>query len=255
MLKLTFEKHIRELKTRLIYSISFFALCFALTIVYSDKIYYAISLPLIQHGAGKASFIYTDLSEAFFAKIDLSAKLAFIVTMPFIALQLYLFISPGLYKSELILVRYIIFSSVFLYILGVFFAYFIVMPKAFEFFLSFQTNSMQLGNVGGIYDNPVSISLHAKISEYIGLVSSLAFAFAIAFQLPVILLILTIFGIVSASFLATNRRFGILLIFIIAGIITPPDVLSQLLLAFPLVILYEITIFFARKVERVVKHA
>ena len=132
-----------------------------------------------------------------------------------------------------------IIASNALFISGLCFVYFLVLPKAFEFFISFQKIS-----------DSYSILLNAKISEYILLVTNLALSFGIAFQMPIILLILVSMDLVHSDYFAKNRRFAIVGIFIVAGIITPPDILSQLLLAFPLIGLYEITILLARRIEQ-----
>lgn len=205
---------------------------------YSDFIYHFISRPLINAMGGKGDFIYTGLAEAFFTKLNLSAKVAFLIVIPLVAFHAYRFVEPGLYKREKPLILISIIASPVLFFSGFFFVFYFVMPKAFEFFVSFQVNSPDY-----------SIHLQAKISEYVDLISSLVVAFGISFQLPVFLIILISLNIISTSFLKEYRRYAILFIFILAGIITPPDVLSQLLLAFPLVALYEITIIIARQIE------
>jgi len=235
---LSFIEHLAELRSRILRLLVIYALTFCACYYFSDELYYVIAKPLIEILGDKTHFIYTNLAEGFFTQINLAAKFAFLIILPVIAFQIYFFIEPGLYKSERKLIKLLIISSPLLFFLGVIFVYFFVMPKAFEFFISFQKTGL-----------PYNLSLEAKINEYVSLVISLVFAFGIAFQLPVIILILVSLKLIKAESLRLYRRFAILAIFIIAGIITPPDVISQLLLAFPLMGLYELTIIIAKNIE------
>ncbi|MDX1924451.1 MAG: twin-arginine translocase subunit TatC [Rickettsiaceae bacterium] len=230
--KQSFAQHILELRLRVIYILFIYLISFSLSYYFNDIIYELIARPIMSaNGNPQAEFIYTNLTEAFFAKLSLSAKIGFIIAIPFISFHIYKFISPGLYKKEQKIILIALCSSNILFYLGIIFVYYLVMPKAFEFFLSFQQSS-----------NGYTLMLHAKISEYISLVTHLAISFGIAFQLPVVLFIFVYLGILSPQQLIINRRVAIVLIFILAGIITPPDVASQLLLALPLIGLYELTI-------------
>jgi sec-independent protein translocase protein TatC len=236
--------HIIELKKRVISIFVVFLILFTLFYVLSSNIYEILSLPLINITNGKTQFVFTGLAEGFFVKLDIAFKTAILFLIPFISYNVYKFIEPGLYKREKIIIKRILFSVPILFMLGAFFVYKLVMPNAFEFFLSFEENS----------DN-ISISFLAKMNEYISIVTSLIIAFGLAFQLPVILLILVFLNILNSISLVSSRRIAIVVIFIISAFITPPDVLSQFLLAIPLMGLYEITIFLARKLESEKKNA
>lgn len=236
--KQSFLSHVRELRSRVIWLVLSYLVLFSFSYIYFDQIYNFIAGPLVFAMGGKGQFIYTGLAEAFFSKLLLSAKAAFIFMIPLIAYHIYQFIAPGLYKHEKKFLIWSVIASPSLFYIGLLFVYNFVMPKAFLFFVSFQENLSEY-----------SVTLQAKISEYISLVSSLILAFGIAFQLPIILLVLVSLSMISVETLRKKRRYSIVLIFIIAGIITPPDVLSQLLLAFPLMALYEITIIIAKRIE------
>jgi sec-independent protein translocase protein TatC len=183
--------------------------------------------------------IYTNLIEVFFSYLKLSTTSAFMVVMPVIAYNLYKFLAPGLYPYEKRLLLIISCASPLLYWVGAIFCYFIVIPKAWDFFISFEN-----------YNAKIPIILEAKVSEYLQLIVDLIFAFGIAFQLPVILLVLTIIGIISPETLENKRRFAIVIIFILGGILTPPDIFSQFALAIPMLLLYEISI----KICKIVEH-
>ncbi len=236
--RLKFLEHVSELRSRLIHILICYVIFFIICYYFHDNIYHFITIPLASVLGTKSNFIYTGLTEAFFSSLQLSAKSAFIILLPYITFHIYRFVEPGLYKSEKSIMRFLLISSPFLFFIGITFVYYLVMPKAFEFFLAFQKNNIDY-----------SLNLEPKISEYISLVIDLVFAFGIAFQLPIIILILVSLRIVGAEALKAKRRIAILLIFIVAGVITPPDVISQLLLAFPLLGLYEITIIIAKSIE------
>ena len=172
------------------------------------------------------------LKVAFFA--------AAFVSFPVVAAQVYMFVAPGLYRSEKRAMLPFLVATPFLFVLGGALAYYLVFPAAFRFFLSFESNN-------GAWGLPVE--LEAKVSEYLSLVMKLVFAFGLAFQLPVLLTLLAKVGIVSSASLKRYRRYAYVGMFIIAAIITPPDVITQSALALPLIALYEISIQTARYVE------
>ncbi len=240
MEKKTFLEHFTELRSRLIQIIFIYIAAFSISYYFAEELYFFAAKPLIEILGSQTRFIYTGLTEAFFTYLNLAAKSAFVIILPVIIFHLYKFIAPGLYKQEKNMFRFLSISSPILFILGILFVYNFVMPKAFEFLLTFQQNGS-----GGEY----SLNLEAKINEYISLFTSLLLSFGIAFQLPIFILLLVFMNIIKAENLSKNRRFAIILIFIIAGIITPPDVMSQLFLAFPLMGLYEITIIIAKRME------
>jgi len=238
-----FFTHLVELKQRLLQLIISYVILFIICYYWRIEIYQILLTPLIKV-VGKPHLIYTNLTEAFFTYLNLAASASFILIIPFLAFHIYRFIAPGLYKPERRLARLILIGGPFLFFTGLIFVYFLVMPKAWEFFLSFQAQTAQY-----------NLSLEAKVSEYISLVISLIMAFGIAFQLPIFMLILIILKLITVANLKNKRRLAIVIIFIIAGIITPPDVFSQLALAFPMVLLYEITILIGSNIEGRRQHA
>lgn len=231
--------HFKELKNRIIKLLIIFIFFLFISFYFLDDIFSIIVMPLVKMSNDNGrNIIFTSLTEAFMARINLAFFASFLAIIPFIAYHIYKFISPGLYEYEKKLAKYVIISAPSLFFAGVVFVYYFVMPKAFEFFLTYEYST-----------NLYNISLEAKISEYISLVTSLIIAFGIAFQLPVIIIILVLMRLLNSATLKSSRRIGIIIIFTISGIITPPDVLSQLALAFPLILMYEITIFISKKIE------
>jgi sec-independent protein translocase protein TatC len=182
--------------------------------------------------------IYTGLAEAFFAYLKLSLFSAFLMVLPIICYQFYAFIKPGLHEFERKVVRIVLIFSPMLFYGAAFFVFYFVMPRAWEFFLSYENNNLL-----------VPLVMEARISEYLELTVQLMIVFGLAFQLPIVMIILSILGLIDARFLKEKRRIAIVLIFIIAAIFTPPDVISQIALAIPLVFLYEISIIFCKLVE------
>lgn len=238
MKKSKFADHFNELKKRVIYTLIFFAFSFIICYSFSKEIYKFLSFPLMQVMDYNNQFVYTNIAEAFFVKLDISFKSAILLTFPYLLLNIYFFIEPGLYKHERNFIIILMIMVPILFMLGTYFVYYFVMPNAFKFFISFE-------------DDFGDKDLHflAKINEYTSLASSFIFAFGIAFELPVLLLIFVSLKLIDSETLRSNRRISIVIIFIISAILTPPDVLSQFLLALPLLALYELTIYFAIKLE------
>ncbi len=239
----TLVEHLVELKKRLIYCLLAVLLGFAISYHFADQIYNFLLQPLVDSIGGQngQKIIYTNLTEAFLTYLKLSLLASIFLTSPFLALQFYLFISPALYKKEKNFILAILFFCPGLFFLGALMVYKLVFPLAFKFFLSFQNFNPQ---------NSLPIELQAKISEYLDLVMQLIFAFGLAFQLPIILICLVKFGILSVEGLRKKRKYWIVIIFSIAAVITPPDVLSQLALALPMIFLYEISIIISSKITK-----
>lgn len=236
----SFQEHLSELKIRLFRIFIIFIIAFAICYYFSDTIYSFLLEPLAKLSKNNLrNIIYTGLTEAFFTYIKLAAFSAFSIIIPVIALECYLFVSPGLYSHEKKIIGFILFISPILFWCGSIFVFYFVMPKAWNFFLSFEKR-----------DIIVPIMLEARISEYLNLVIHLIIAFGAAFQLPVIIIILNILKIVKAQTLKQKRRIAVVINFIIAGILTPPDILSQFALAIPLLLLYEISIIICNYIEK-----
>ena len=237
--------HLLELRQRLLYSVVAFAVAFAACYYFSKEIYAFLAQPLAdilaKQGGGERRMIYTALYEAFFTYLKVAFFGAAFFTFPVWATQLWLFVAPGLYRSEKRAVLPFLVVSPFLFTLGAALAYYFIFPLAWRFFISFET----VPGSGGI-----PIQLEAKVDEYLSLVMHMILAFGIAFQLPVLLTLLCRVGIINVDQLKKGRRYAIVGMFVAAAILTPPDIISQIGLAVPLILLYEISILTASWMAR-----
>jgi sec-independent protein translocase protein TatC len=236
-------EHLLELRKRLIYSMLALLVGFIGCYVVSEQIYGFLVRPLadLVEGQEGRRMIYTGLHEAFFTYLKVSLFGAFCISFPLLAGQIWAFVAPGLYKREKRAMLPFMVASPILFILGASLVYYLVFPLAWSFFLSFETP-------GG--PGVLPIQLEAKVNEYLSLVMKLIFAFGVSFQLPVLLTLLARVGIVTSEGLAKNRKYAIVIAFAFAAILTPPDIISQIGLGVPILVLYEISIVSARMVER-----
>lgn len=239
----TIKEHISEAKYRLKLLVIFFVVATIIAYCYREDIYYVLLSPLVDNLSANQThahkIIYTGLPEAFFTYVRVSLFVASICTFPYFCFHLYRFLKPGLHPNERLIMAIAIAMSPLLFISGAIFLFVVVIPKAWMFFLSFE-NSM----------GPVPLMLEARLSEYITLVIQLVTAFGISFQLPVFFLILNVLGLVTSDWLKKNRRISVVISFILAAIFTPPDVLSQIALAIPLILLYEFSILICKILEK-----
>jgi sec-independent protein translocase protein TatC len=233
-------EHLMELRQRLLWSVGAFFIAFALCYYFSTNIYGFLAQPLanvlFEQGGGDRRMIFTALYEAFFTYLKVAFFGAIFFSFPIWATQLWLFIAPGLYRSEKRTIMPFLLASPILFLLGAALAYYFIFPLAWHFFISFETPAGA---------GTVPIQLEAKVSEYLSLVMHMILAFGLAFQMPVGLVLLCKVGILNVQSLRKGRRYAIVGMFVLAAIITPPDVISQVGLAVPLILLYEISILFA----------
>lgn len=227
--------HLTELRQRLLYCLGAFLLAFVAAYYFSDTVFGFLTRPLVEaFGDGaERRMIYTGLHEAFFTYVKLSCFAAVCVVLPFTLNQFWKFIAPGLYEHERRSLRPALIATPVLFVLGAALAFYAVFPLAWQFFLGFES----AGLAGGI-----AVELEARVSEYLSLVMRLILAFGLTFELPVLLLVLAKVGAVTAASLRRYRKHAIVVAFLFAAIITPPDVISQLALGTPIILLYELSI-------------
>lgn len=228
--------HLIELRTRLLRCILVLGAVFLVCLYFADDIFGFLVQPLIKaFPPGQGRLIYTKLYEAFFVNIKVALFASFFVTFPYLANQIWAFVAPGLYAKEKRAFLPFLIATPVLFTAGAALAYYIVMPTAFHFFLGFQVDR------GGLKQEALP-----AMGDYLGLVMQFILAFGISFLLPVLLMLLNRAGIVSREQLAGARRYVIVVIFGVSAVATPPDVVSQLALAIPLVILFEGSLIFMR---------
>jgi len=230
--KIPFTDHLDELRKRLITCFIAVGVGFVLSYGFKEKLFEILTLPLVSVMKGGDKIIYTGVAEAFFTYM----KVAFIagvgVASPVIVYQFWMFVAPGLYEKERRLVIPIVLISTVFFVGGALFGYFIVFPVGFEFLMSFSTETIR----------PMP-----SMREYLGFASTMLLSFGLVFELPILITFLAKLGVVTVAFLKKNRKYAILINFIIAAILTPsPDAVSQILMAVPMMLLYEISIIGAK---------
>ena len=224
--------HLIELRRRLIWSFVALLAAFAVCFYFADKIFAFLAQPLVAgFGEGQGRLVYTKLYEAFFVEVRVAFFAAFFLAFPIIANQIWAFVAPGLYAKERRAFLPFLIATPVLFLGGAALAYYVVMPTAIRFLLSYQ------GQIPGIQQEALP-----SMGEYLSFVMHFILAFGIAFLLPVLLMLIERAGLVTRDQLKRGRRYAILIAFVVAAVATPPDVLSQFMLAVPLILLYEISI-------------
>ena len=240
----SFTSHLVELRTRLLNSLIFIFVIFIVSYIFAEHIYNFLVDPYanaVKNTDGPRRLIFTALHETFITYIKVAFFSAIFLGSPVLLIQIYKFIAPGLYNNEKKAILPYLVSTPILFLLGGLLVYYLVMPLAIKFFLSFET----LGS-----NTTLPIQLEAKVNEYLSLIMRLIFAFGISFQLPILLNLLARIGVVNSDYLKTRRRYVIVIIFALAAILTPPDPITQVGLAIPLLLLYELSIFTVKFTER-----
>ena len=237
--------HLIELRDRLKWAVVAFFVAFLVSYFFKEYIYGFLVKPLAQiyreMGVENPRMIYTGLTEAFFTYLKVSFYSGLFISFPMIASQIYKFAAPGLYKNERKAFLPFLVATPVLFALGAALVYYFIFPLAWKFFLGFQTTGVETG---------LAIELEAKINEYLSLVLKLMFAFGLAFQLPVAVSLLARAGLVTAKGMRKNRKYAVVSSFGCAALLTPPDIISQIGLGIPIIILYEISIYLAAIMEK-----
>ncbi len=243
--------HLIELRSRLIWSVVYIIVAFGVCFYFADQVYNFLAQPFVDVALANGkepTMIFTGLQDKFFVNIRLSFYVALCVTFPMVAMQIWKFVAPGLYNNERRAFLPFLLATPILFTLGAAMAYYIVIPRAWGFFMSFEVGVGVADAVKSELANQASLQIQSlpAVREYLSLTILLMFAFALSFQLPVLLLLLARAGFLTADGLAAKRKYSILGAFVFAMFMTPPDPLSQVLLALPIIVLYEISILIIR---------
>lgn len=231
--KSPFTEHLGELRDRLVRSFIAVGVGFAGAYAFKEKLFQILTAPLVtaMEANGNAQMIFTGLPEAFFTYLKVSLLAGIVVATPVLFYEFWMFVSPGLYRNEKKYMLPVVVLSIFFFLLGSSFGYFIVFPYGFQFFLGFANETIQA---------------MPSMKEYLSFASKMLLAFGFVFELPLVLTFMARMGLVTVPFLKKNRKYALLLFFVGAALITPPDVITQVMMALPLMILYEISILGAR---------
>jgi sec-independent protein translocase protein TatC len=241
--KMPLIQHLVELRNRLLWSIGALVIGFVLCYLVAEEIYTFLVQPLadLMEGQPGRRLIYTGLHEAFFTYLKVAFFGSVCLTFPIVAGQLWAFVAPGLYKHERRAFLPFLMATPVLFLMGASLVYYLIFPLAWKFFISFE----QAGGVGTL-----AIVMEPKVNEYLALVMKLIFAFGLSFQLPVVLMLMARAGMVSSKGLAAKRKYAVVVTFGAAALLTPPDVISQIGLGIPILLLYEISIIGTKIVEK-----
>ena len=233
--KQAFTSHLEELRKRFIYSLIAVGICFLICFAFKEWLFKILTLPLVAILPENSSMIFTSLPEAFFTYLKISLLGSLFLASPFVLYQIWMFISPGLFPSEKKYAFPFVFFSTIFFVGGSLFAYFIVFPFGFKFFVSFTTEFIK----------PM-----LTLREFLSFSCKLLLAFGIIFELPIFMFFMARIGLVDSKMLSAKRKYAILLTFIIAALLTPPDIVTQIMMAIPVMLLYEISIWVVKFGEK-----
>ena len=239
-------EHLTELRNRLIRSVVAFAICMILAFTVASSIFNFLANPIVnilKMNGQAPDLIFTGLQQGFMVNIRISLFGGFILSFPYISFQLWKFVAPGLYRDEKKAFLPFLIASPLLFLLGAAFSFYIVMPLAFDFFLGFQQKNEDISDL-------VGITYLGTINEYLGLTMKFIIAFGLCFQLPVLLTLMGKAGLVSSEALAKSRKYAVVGILVLAAIVTPPDVITQIILFTVVYALYEISVILVKWVEK-----
>jgi len=239
-------EHLAELRNRLIKSVVAFAICMILSFTIATQIFNFLANPIVnilKLNGQAPDLIFTGLQQGFMVNIRISLFGGFILSFPYISLQMWKFVAPGLYKEEKRAFLPFLIASPILFLLGASFSFYIVMPLAFDFFLGFQQSNEDFSDL-------VGITYLGTINEYLGLTMKFIIAFGLCFQLPVLLTLMGKAGLISSEALAKSRKYAVVGILVLAAIVTPPDVITQIILFTVVYALYEISVILVKWVEK-----
>lgn len=224
-------EHLLELRRRVVWAIIGFIVCFLAAVPFAQELYSFVAQPLMSVLPENTSMIATDVVAPFFVPIKVAMMVAFLASLPNTLYQLWAFVAPALYQNEKQLVLPLVLSSLLLFVAGMAFCYFLVFPMVFKFFAGM---------------TPLGVSMATDIDKYLSFILGMFIAFGLTFEIPVAVVLLHRMGVISQAQLLAARPYVIVGAFVIAAVVTPPDVLSQVLLAVPMILLYEVGIVFAR---------
>ena len=239
-------EHLAELRNRLIKSVVAFAICMIFSFTVANQIFNFLANPIVdilKLNGQAPDLIFTGLQQGFMVNIRISLFGGFILSFPYISFQMWKFVAPGLYKDEKRAFLPFLIASPILFLLGASFSFYVVMPLAFDFFLGFQQNNEDFSDL-------VGITYLGTINEYLGLTMKFIIAFGICFQLPVLLTLMGKAGLISSLALAKSRKYAVVGILVLAAIVTPPDVITQIILFVVVYALYEISVILVKWVEK-----